>query len=483
MKLPWINFADDLPRTDAYSRERDPELGYPKWTESVGKHFCPRVPGRTRRRAVLLMAPFVPRTAPGRAGPQRLPTKPFPPHPEERSRRNREDAPYNNNLSTRPEQPIPLPAREPSNRFNMTGQCSKRRAWTRSLKAPLGRHFHRRRDRKPQVAGCWNSRVVVGNGGGSGCSHSLIRRPAAVPGVSPPVHALTGLHPGRRAHLGISAPLDVAAVVETQFRQTALFCTLGYATHALLDAATSYGTHAALAIQAMNAVCVEDCFRCRSPVLAAGHRACRAVGTETQAGVCTAGPGVGRGLIWLWARCSMRPPGRWAAPLRKPEGTRPSAWRSNQVSATLWSGSPSMRQRAGTMSMRCGLVLHRGSSPGHHAPKHRPCAGPRPGCNPDHSRHWTSSAFAGSAMICLSPDPAQSDVIIDVRYSLIPNEVAALWSIEVDRNAAQTDHVRFHTHRENASRRMGELWEMIVWRRHPLEPSHLSLIIFCIKPS
>ena len=30
MKLPWIEFADDLPRTDAYSRERDPELGYPK---------------------------------------------------------------------------------------------------------------------------------------------------------------------------------------------------------------------------------------------------------------------------------------------------------------------------------------------------------------------------------------------------------------------------------------------------------------------
>lgn len=30
LKLPWIEFADDLPRTDAYTRERDPELGYPK---------------------------------------------------------------------------------------------------------------------------------------------------------------------------------------------------------------------------------------------------------------------------------------------------------------------------------------------------------------------------------------------------------------------------------------------------------------------
>ena len=30
MKLPWIEFADSLPRMDAYSRERSQEVGYPK---------------------------------------------------------------------------------------------------------------------------------------------------------------------------------------------------------------------------------------------------------------------------------------------------------------------------------------------------------------------------------------------------------------------------------------------------------------------
>lgn len=30
MKLPWIEFADDLRRVDAYSRDRDPALGFPK---------------------------------------------------------------------------------------------------------------------------------------------------------------------------------------------------------------------------------------------------------------------------------------------------------------------------------------------------------------------------------------------------------------------------------------------------------------------
>ena len=30
MKLPWMDFAEDLPRIEAYSRERDPGLGYPR---------------------------------------------------------------------------------------------------------------------------------------------------------------------------------------------------------------------------------------------------------------------------------------------------------------------------------------------------------------------------------------------------------------------------------------------------------------------
>jgi hypothetical protein len=29
MRLPWMEFADNLPKIDAYSREREPDLGYP----------------------------------------------------------------------------------------------------------------------------------------------------------------------------------------------------------------------------------------------------------------------------------------------------------------------------------------------------------------------------------------------------------------------------------------------------------------------
>ena len=30
LKLPWIEFSDELPHIDAYSRERNSDLGYPK---------------------------------------------------------------------------------------------------------------------------------------------------------------------------------------------------------------------------------------------------------------------------------------------------------------------------------------------------------------------------------------------------------------------------------------------------------------------
>jgi hypothetical protein len=29
MKLPWIQLADDLPRFETYTRQRDPTIGYP----------------------------------------------------------------------------------------------------------------------------------------------------------------------------------------------------------------------------------------------------------------------------------------------------------------------------------------------------------------------------------------------------------------------------------------------------------------------
>ncbi len=44
-------------------------------------------------------------------------------------------------------------------------------------------------------------------------------------------------------------------------------------------------------------------------------------------------------------------------------------------------------------------------------------------------------------------DPAGDDRIIDVRYSMVPNRIEALWGIQLDRTAEPTAHVDFFTSR------------------------------------
>jgi len=55
--------------------------------------------------------------------------------------------------------------------------------------------------------------------------------------------------------------------------------------------------------------------------------------------------------------------------------------------------------------------------------------------------------------------------IIDVRYAFLPNEIAPLWSIRLDRTAPPTAHVRFETHRGDAGRNLRALMAMAFnWR-------------------
>ena len=62
-------------------------------------------------------------------------------------------------------------------------------------------------------------------------------------------------------------------------------------------------------------------------------------------------------------------------------------------------------------------------------------------------------------------DPTNPNRIIDVRYSFVPNEVSALFSIELALDAGLTKHVRYQTHREQARKQFGRLWQMMIdWR-------------------
>lgn len=58
-------------------------------------------------------------------------------------------------------------------------------------------------------------------------------------------------------------------------------------------------------------------------------------------------------------------------------------------------------------------------------------------------------------------DPKTSNRIVDVRYSLVPNEIKSLWSIEVSPDAEPTAHAIYRTHRDDARQSSGKLWQML----------------------
>ena len=51
--------------------------------------------------------------------------------------------------------------------------------------------------------------------------------------------------------------------------------------------------------------------------------------------------------------------------------------------------------------------------------------------------------------------------VIDIRYSVIPNELAPLWSIELDPAARRDEHANYLVHREAGSNRAALMWRML----------------------
>lgn len=67
---------------------------------------------------------------------------------------------------------------------------------------------------------------------------------------------------------------------------------------------------------------------------------------------------------------------------------------------------------------------------------------------------WFSNGY-------IARHPSRPNQIIDVRYSMVPNEIAALWSIELSQNAGPDDHVKFMTDRGPIKEHARKLWAMI----------------------
>lgn len=58
-------------------------------------------------------------------------------------------------------------------------------------------------------------------------------------------------------------------------------------------------------------------------------------------------------------------------------------------------------------------------------------------------------------------DPSDSNKIVDIRYSLLPNQIAPMWGIKLNPNASPTDHVGYYTNTRNAWPAIEKLIQMI----------------------
>lgn len=62
----------------------------------------------------------------------------------------------------------------------------------------------------------------------------------------------------------------------------------------------------------------------------------------------------------------------------------------------------------------------------------------------------------------LAKEPEEELRIIDVRYSIVPNQIDALWSIKLSTSTTVDAHVEYATHRDNSSKSRHTFFEMLL---------------------
>lgn len=238
------------------------------------------------------------------------------------------------------------------------------------------------------------------------------------------------------------------------FRQTYLFCLLGYSTHGLLDACTTYGTQLFWPISdvriAWNSVSVIDPLA-TLPLLA----------LVVIAVIHKKGSYARAGIIWLlcYLACGVIQRDRAetaGAALAVERGHNPLRLEAKPSFGNLlvWKTVYETEGLFYVDAVRAGLDIT--YFPGQAIGKFDVA---------DHSSKDTRQAndiqrFSRFSNGYLAQDPDHPTRIIDVRYSMVPNEIDALWGIELNTDTPG-EHVRFVTMRENSSAKLRKLAEMI----------------------
>ncbi|MBL4868964.1 MAG: metal-dependent hydrolase [Pseudomonadales bacterium] len=251
---------------------------------------------------------------------------------------------------------------------------------------------------------------------------------------------------------------------QLDFKETYLFCILGYATHALLDACTTYGTMLYWPFSdervAWNTISVIDPVYTVPLLLAVIVAALKN------------NPWITR-LAWIWillyptlglmqnhraekvARHYIKDNGEKLISLEaKPSMGNIVLWKIvyetethyhvDAVRIGLFQGIKEARFFKGDKLEKLDLAedflwLDKNSQQAKDIERFR----------------WFSNGY-------IAKDPVHENRIVDIRYSIIPNEIQPLWSIELDPNAAPEEHSLYLVHRD-ISREKRALFLKMLW--------------------
>jgi inner membrane protein len=230
--------------------------------------------------------------------------------------------------------------------------------------------------------------------------------------------------------------------------QSLLFCTLGYATHALLDTCTTYGTMLLWPFSdtrfAWNTVSVVDPLFTLPVLLLVILAAWRKNPWLARVALVWAVfyPGVG-----LLQRDRAAAAGWELAARRGHEPLRLEA-KPSFGNLLLWKIVYETRDRYYVDAVRTGVATR--LYPGDSVEKlvierDLPWLQPQSQQARDLERfRWFSNGY-------IAKDPAHDFHVIDIRYSIVPNRATGLWSIELSPAARPAQHVSYHTRRDTST--------------------------------
>ena len=243
------------------------------------------------------------------------------------------------------------------------------------------------------------------------------------------------------------------------FRRTLIYCTLGYATHGLLDFATSYGTmlfwpFSDVRLSASIISIIDPLFTVPIVVLVGSAMAWKS-------------PGLGR-LACAWAifylslgtlqHFNAR---AMAADLAAGRGHAPEdiTVKPSIGNILVWKTIYTAGDRYYVDAVRAGIAprIYPGTSIAKLDTRRD-----FPWLDPESQQYRDVNRFAWFSQGYVALDPKVPNTVIDVRYSFLPNTVDPLWSVEVSPAAGPGDHVKWDGEREDGRPRVGEMWRMIV---------------------